>query len=309
VNLSQILKKTNRGFAILEIVVGAVVILGIGALVWKMMMPAESRNNSDTTSSPTPQTYANPTSTPTGAEEGKWPMPTDVVWENTSEGGWAPIYGTPPACPDPLEFVPPSDISKATSILYPGQERRGTFEGQGGNYKPHGGFRFDGQAYNAVQVKSPFDGYLYRGARFLMEGEIQYTFDIINPCGIMVRLGHLRELSPKFQEIADKFPEARELDSRTEKVTPMVKVETGEVIATAVGFVKENTFFDWGVFDLRRMNDSARSPAYQQAHLDAKELTFYAVCWFDLLSAEDEEFVRGLPAADPINGKNSDYCK
>lgn len=217
----------------------------------------------------------------------------------------------PPACPNPLQFKLPADISKATALLYPGQERRGNFEGQGGNYKPHGGFRFDNSKYNEITVSSPFDGYVYRGSKFLQEGEIQYTFDIVNPCGIMIRLGHLRELSPAFQAIADKFPAPRDLDSRTERVVPMVKVETGDPIATAVGFKNAagNTFFDWGVYDMRQANAASKSTAYQQAHADAKELAYYAVCWLDMLSSADETAVRALPAADPVSGKTSDYCK
>ena len=304
-------RNSQNGFTGIEVIIGVVVFAIIGGGIWLVM----SNGNNKTTSSDNeaPTVTNSPTSTPNNNEQiaaSTWPTADDVTWDNTSEGGWLAVYGTPPPCPDPLMFTPPADISKATSILYPGQERRGTFEGQGGNYKPHGGFRFDGLKYNEVQVKAPFDGYVYRGSRFLFEGEIQYTFDIINPCGIMVRLGHLRELSPEYQAIADKFPEPRELDSRTERVQPRVAVKTGDLIATAVGFIKgENTFFDWGVFDLRQQNTASQSTTYQQAHADAKELAFYAVCWFDLVDKSNSDIIKSLPAADPVNGKTSDYCK
>ena len=61
----------------------------------------------------------------------------------------APISSSPSAgasprssCPAPL-LQTPVDLSKVTSILYPGQER-------GGNYKAHGVFGFDNAPDNLV---------------------------------------------------------------------------------------------------------------------------------------------------------------
>lgn len=51
-------------------------------------------------------------------------------------GGVAWDAESAPACPDPLILQTPVDLTLATAILYPGQER-------GGDFKPHGGFRFD----------------------------------------------------------------------------------------------------------------------------------------------------------------------
>ena len=48
-------------------------------------------------------------------------------------------------CPDPFVFQLPIDINKATSVLYPGQIR-------GGDYKAHGGFRFDKSLPNEITV-------------------------------------------------------------------------------------------------------------------------------------------------------------
>lgn len=233
----------------------------------------------------------------------------DVQWENTSEGGWLAL-STPSTCPEPFTLQSPSDLMKATSLLYPGQERKGdVFSGAGGNYKPHGGFRFDGLKLTDVKVASPVDGYVYRGSRYLIKGEIQYTFDLIHSCGYMIRLGHLRELSPTFQTYADKFPPAAEEDSRTERVAGFPKIKAGDIIATAVGLPPSNTFFDLGVYDLRKQNEVSKTPAYQQAHADAKELAYYAVCWLDMLPKDSSSFIKNLPAGDPQSGKTSDYCK
>ena len=215
-----------------------------------------------------------------------------MTWSYNGQA-WQPS-GTPPACPNPLTIPLPSDLSRVTSILYPGQSRP--------DYKPHGGFRFDraGQT-NDVQVMSAIEGAIYRGGRFLVSGEIQYTFDFINECGIMHRLGHLRDLSPRFQALANAFPPAVENDSRTTLVPQGQRVTIGEVIATAVGLrATTNVFFDWGVYDLRARNGVAGLSG---------ELEAYGICWIDRLSASDAARVRSLPPGDPTAGTRSDYCR
>lgn len=225
----------------------------------------------------------------------------DVRWQTTAEGTWSAL-GTPPDCPNPFKIKSPTDISKVTSILYPGQVR-------GGDYKPHGGFRFDGLKNSEISVTSPINGYVLRGGRFLAGGEVQYTFDIINPCGYMVRVGHLLTLSPTFQSYADKFPPAVEGDSRTVELQSYARVKEGDVIATGVGLTTgNNTSFDFGVYDLRKQNEASKSTAYQQMYSNEKEQAFYALCWFDLLPTEDAAKVKSLPAADGAAGKTSDYC-
>jgi hypothetical protein len=191
-------------------------------------------------------------------------------------------------------------MNQPTSVLYPGQSRP--------DYKPHAGFRYDGTGQtNAVTVVAPMDGIVFRGARFLEGGEIQYTFDLINSCGIMHRVGHLRELTARFQAIADGFPSATEGDSRTTNVSGQT-VTAGEAIATAIGFrTTNNRFYDWGVFDLRQRNARSADAAWAAAH--PGELAHYALCVFDLLPAGDAARIRSLPAADPTAGRTSDFCR
>src|SRR3989344_1264837 len=134
----------------------------------------------------------------------------------------------PTECPDPFIFSLPIDITNATSVLYPGQIR-------GGDYKAHGGFRFENSAPGDILVTAPIDAKVIAGARYPANtGDIQYTFDFEHPCGVRYRLGHLLTLSPKFQEIAKKFPMPKGLDSRTTQVYPPLEIKQGEVIATAV---------------------------------------------------------------------------
>lgn len=211
-------------------------------------------------------------------------------------------------CPSPFVFQMPVDMRKATSILYPGQER-------GGNYKAHGGFRFDISRPDEITVTAPFDAQVIAGARYPVEGELQYTFDFAHPCGIRYRFGHLLTLAPKFQTIADKFPLPKDLDSRTTEVYPGVAVKQGEIIATAVGLNRGgpdalgglNTFVDWGVYDYRQKNEISKNPAWAANH--PYEIEQYAVCWFDWISVGDRATVLALPSSDSQSGKMSDYCK
>lgn len=212
------------------------------------------------------------------------------------------------SCPDPFIFPLPIDINKATSILYPGQVR-------GGDFKAHGGFRFDNSLPSDILVTAPIDAKVIAGARYPANtGDLQYTFDFEHPCGIRYRLGHLLTLSPKFQELAEKFPLPKGLDSRTTQISPPIEVKKGEVIATAVGMTKNgsgkdgtNAFLDWGVYDYRQKNEASKDPAWAASH--ASDTYQYAVCWFDWISAEDRAKVLALPSSDYQSGKTSDYCK
>lgn len=226
---------------------------------------------------------------------------TQVSWMLT-ENGWQ-ANGTPASCPSPV-LKTPVDLTNVTTILYPGQTR-------GGNYKPHGGFRFDNAKSSNVTVTAPMDAVIVDGGRYLVNGEIQYTFDFIAPCGMMYRIGHLLVLDPKYQKIADKFPAAAEGDSRTENVNPQISVTAGETIATAVGVTKGglNVFFDFGVYNLLTKNQASQDSTWASNPAHDPQLAQHAVCWFDLLPSADGTKVRSLPAGDPTSGKTSDYCK
>lgn len=292
----KLAKLNQRGFHHLPVILGVIVLLVIGFAATRVFKKQKQH-----------------------APEGVYTQPaqeeatdSNVTWENTSEKTWMAMGGTPPKCPEPFKLQSPSpQLSKATALLYPGQERRGSFEGMGGNYKPHGGFRFDSVKADDIDVVVPIDGYVYRGSRYLTNGEIQYTFDFVHPCGYMVRLGHLRELSPTFQKYADAFPPAAEEDSRTERVNGFPKVKAGDLVATSSGYktTANNTFFDLGVFDLRKTNEASKDAAYQAKHSDSREHTWYAVCWLDMLPSKDSQYIKSLPPGDPAAGKTSDYCK
>lgn len=211
-------------------------------------------------------------------------------------------------CPTPFVVALPVNLDQVTSILYPGQVR-------GGEFKAHGGFRFDTSRPEDIEVKASFDAAVIAGARYPINDEIQYTFDFAHPCGIHYRLGHLLTLTPKFQAIAEGFPLPSGLDSRTTEVRPPIQVKQGEVIATAVGLTQGgppqlgglNTFVDWGLYDYRQKNAASQDPSWAATH--SSETYQYAVCWFDWISPTERERVLSFPSSDAEHGKESDYCQ
>lgn len=227
---------------------------------------------------------------------------TKVSWDYDGEN-WYSI-GNPPPCPEQIIKQTPTDITLATSINYPGVA-------ENGDYTPHGGFGFENSKPDDITVYVPQDGFVIGGVRYIQEGELQYLFDFSHPCGIMYRLDHLLELSPKFQEIAEKLPEPKVDDSRGTTFNEPVKVESGEVIATAVGF---RNFpgallgFDFGVYDIRQKNQAAQDPTWLQKH--GGDQAPYALCWLDLLPPKDKPIAKNLPC--PGGGfeckEKSDYC-
>ena len=225
-----------------------------------------------------------------GSAEATPTVPTEVAT--------SPEMSTPQSsCPTPL-LQSPVDLSKVTSILYPGQER-------GGNYKAHGGFGFDDATDNSVTVEIPLDGKITRVARYRELGEVQYLFEFEGNCGVSFRLDHLRELTAKFEAVVAAFPIKE--DSRTELVNPPVAVMLGEVIATEIGFLN-NVFLDFGVYDMRQKNEASKDPAWAGAHSQFPADS-YGICWLDALPQADSLVVKALPSRDGASGTKSDYCE
>lgn len=220
----------------------------------------------------------------------------DVSWVYKEET-WQ-VEGNPPDCPEPLILDSPVELTLVSGILYPGQIR--------GDFKAHGGFRFDNRDTNDIEVRAVMDGYILKASRYEDGGEIQNFLFYVNDCGIMVMNDHLLTLSPKLQQIFDKLPIGKDGDSRTTEITPRVILQKGEVMATEIGYKrsfstskqKKNIFVDFGLYDLRKTNGTK----------SINEYSSYGLCWFDNLSLEDENLVRNLPAGGK-EGKISDYCK
>ena len=207
---------------------------------------------------------------------------------------------TPPKCPS-LVFESPINISKVTSILYPGQYR-------GGNYKAHGGFRYDNPKINNLKVISPISGYVRDGnRRIVSNGSVEYDFDIINPCGIMIRLDHLTNLSPAFQKLANRLPKPIKNDSRTTILAPYIVIKKGGWVGTQIK-TDVNFGLDWGVYDLRNENEASKNPSYRKEHQKYAWADFHALCWLNYLPPKEKIIAKSLPSGDEVSGRKSDYC-
>lgn len=225
-----------------------------------------------------------------------------VTWEFNGEK-WQP-QGSPPACEELLTIQSPVDVNKVNSVLLPGQVR-------GTDFKPHGGLATDMQPNNDMIVSTVRDGYLYRGARYISFGEVQYMFDFIDPCGVMFRLDHLGTLTSEFQKYANKMPEPQPEDSRTTTFNDHRIIPKGTVVATSIGIKKEvNSFFDFGLYDLRKQNAASKTELYKtdQLRIDDKEQSFYALCWFNNLPEPDKTKILSYPERDGSHTGKSDYC-
>jgi len=210
-------------------------------------------------------------------------------------------------CPEPLVFPTPVDVSLASGILYPGQLR-------GGDYKPHGGFRFDNRADNKVEVRAIMDGYVLKAAKYDDGYDVQISIFFVSDCGMMVMHDHLLTLSPKLDEILKDLPIGQGGDSRTTEIS-RVDFEKGELLATEVGYPDfpggsngKNIFVDFGLYDLRKTNGVVYDSGFRDKHPNINEYGTHALCWFDYLLPDDERVVKSLPAGGN-EGKTSDYCK
>ncbi len=283
------MRKDQNGIAHVLLILLIVVILAVvGFVGWRVFSKKPTSSNQTSQSSSQSASSAS----------------TNVDWQFDGSK-WQPS-DTPPTCPNPLVFNnSPADVSKATAVLYPGQTR-------GGNYKPHGGLRFDGLNNSDVKVSAVMDAQLVEGSRYIEQGEVQYMLRFTNACGISYRFDHLLTLAPTFQEQADKLPAAKQDDSRTTPFDKPISVKAGDVVATAVGFKNsspKNTAFDFGVYDLRQPNEASKNASFVSKHQNELSQAGFAVCWFDMLPSKDAAIVKSLPAADQASGKTSDYCK
>lgn len=285
------MKKNQTGFGLVELLLVVAVISILGLLGWKFFAAKDSEEQSSGQ-----QAMQN--------ENSEELTTTHVSWSfDYQSEKWKPS-STPPSCKDPFTFdISPVDMSRATSVLYPGQTR-------GGHYKAHGGVAFDNNTDNQVTVVMPYDAYLVGGSRYIESGEVQYIFDFESECGIAIRFDHLATLSDKFAGIANQYlPEPKVDDSRGTKIEPML-VKSGEIIATAIGYTmpRLNVGMDFGVYDYRQRNTAARNATYRQAHASFSASNYHAVCWFDMLPGGDAVTANALPSRDQAMGKTSDYC-
>jgi hypothetical protein len=228
-----------------------------------------------------------------------------VVWRFDGKE-WI-SQGSVPQCPSPLILTGELlDFSKVLSIVQPGQIR-------GGSYKPHAGLRWSefGGVVKGISIKAPFDGEVVAAAQYISEGNYQFTINIIHPCGIMLRLGHLLEPSDSIKKILSTIPPAIENDSR-ESFLSGTFIKKDQLIASEVGMVPPaspdslGTFMDLGIVDLRKKNAALDSNFKSNADI---KYALYSVCWYEgnYFSDSDRARVLNLPFSN--GDATSDYCK
>ena len=240
------------------------------------------------------------------AAEGGPKAKAPVTWSWNGKDAWLPSAKAP-SC-GKFRLQPPAQVAALDGWLPSGRLNE-----TARYYKAHGALRFADPSANGT-VAAAVDGYFVRGAAYRenrdgqMNGpgsSVQYLVDIQHPCGFLVRYDHLRTLRPALQRIFDRSIPVGE-DSRTTNVKP-VKISKGQVLATAVSVPDHPSprQFDFGVYDLRRQQQSLHSGAWLADHGSGAELANFAVCWPRLMGSTGAQ-IEALPNIAPQDG--TDIC-
>lgn len=296
----KVLALKQKGFAHIEILIVAIVLIGIGFAGYKVVSnkkdDGKGAQNAQATSPP------NDSGPP--------------VWEyDQSKLAWYVKSGTAPACKEPFTFdVSPVDMSKITAVGLPGAYR-------GFSYKAHGGFRAAASTKGKVDVKMPYDATLKNITRYYEKipgnsNELQYLLSFESDCGIAFRFDHLYTLAPAFQAQAEKSPPPKQDDTSGNPGAPInITFKAGDLVATEVGFKQaQNYGFDFGVYDYRRPNEISKNSQWAEIHKPFSATTFHGVCWLPMLPGADASKAEAMAkdrsnynSSKPFN-LTSDYC-
>ncbi len=230
-----------------------------------------------------------------------------VQWQYDFNNATWVSQGVVPKCPTPLISTSElTDFSKIVSIVQPGQSR-------GGSYKPHGGLRWStfGTYVKGVTITAPFDGEIVGAVHYTVSGIYQFGINIIHPCGVMLRMGHLQEPSEYMTVVLKGLPPAAENDSR-ESVLRGVFIKKGQVIATEVGMPLPalpdslGTYIDLGILNLLTKNPALSASFVSNAEV---KYSLYSLCLYEgnYFSDVDKARLLSLPFAN--GDATSDYCK
>jgi hypothetical protein len=244
-----------------------------------------------------------PTQTPTAPPA----TITKVQWQYDFNNATWVSQGVVPKCPTPLISTSElTDFSKIVSIVQPGQSR-------GGSYKPHGGLRWStfGTYVKGVTITAPFDGEIVGAVHYTVSGIYQFGINIIHPCGVMLRMGHLQEPSEYIKAVLKGLPAAAENDSR-ESFLQEFFIKKGQIIATEVGMPLPalpdslGTYMDLGILNLLTKNPALSASFVSNADV---KYSLYSVCWYEgnYFSDVDKARLLSLPLAN--GDATSDYCK
>ncbi len=283
----------QQGIGVIGILIigGAVFLIGLAGWSVFAAMTADSNKNKQT---PTTQPGQTDTGLTDAGSDGKV-----IRWNPDANGNWKPAETPVPTCPVQPMMASPSDMGYLTLVQYPGQPRDG-------RYKTVGTLHFRGIANDQVEVKAPMDATVLRGARYKVGGEMLYSFDFVNSCGIMYRLGHLKTLTSAMEALANAFPETAD-DSKMTALPDGIVVMAGERIASAVGVASQSkTFYDFGIYDLRAPNSLSQNADY--VNQNGREVAGHGVCWFDWIPTAEAAKVKRAAKNQEQTLKKNDYC-
>jgi hypothetical protein len=287
----------QRGVVHLPVILACLVIVAIFAIGWTVAkrQPNAGQATVAQDSSVTPQPQPGPVS---DVGKGQW-----LERPGGPDSRWVYEGGTPSRCPSPLLKNSPVDVSKVPEYGFPGQWR-------GNHYKAHGAMRFTGSAATDIKVKMPLDAKLIGLKRYMESGEIQYLVELVNDCGIKIRFDHIFALSPEFEKLAATTPPPS--DDTKSVPTPELfgqQFKAGELVGTAVGHPATNNIgVDFGVYDLRQVNEVSKNAQWADLHRNESSQTFYGVCWLPMLPKDDAAKLKSLYGVNYSVKDVSDYC-
>lgn len=295
---------TNQsGFHLLELTIVMAVLSAVSAIGWQVYThdtTAMLQSNASTT--------AGTTAVHSVATFDTTSYPQNIWSYDDHSGSWIYTGSAPPACTEPFTIKTPVPLEKATGQLIPGQVRSSSYPGGPTTYMTTAGFRFDQSSHTDIQTISPIDGYVTAAANYTIDGEQQYGVEIIHPCGILIRLNHLRSLTQKFEKITEAIN--RTIDRVEYTDIDDVLIKAGEQISASTGLdISNTTLLEIGAYDLRNTNQSSENSSYAYAHARDKPYAWHAICVTELLESTDRALARKLPAADTEVGTTSDYCQ
>ena len=223
-------------------------------------------------------------------------------WQPSRDGQWTSTHD-PSQCPPMKEVfkIFPIDTSVITQFARPGRTGFNSTI-----YIAHGALRADDTKHDTVTVSFPASGFSLHAVNrrvetYIESDEEQIKLEFIHPCGILVRLDHLAQLSPKWLDIIDNIPVTS--DSHLTFTQQNVHlVELGEVLSNGIGH-PTNTYLDFGVYDLRQKNKIAEY--ISESWPEYVGTADHGVCWSSFFGVETQELLEKLPAGAV---STSDYC-
>ena len=229
-----------------------------------------------------------------------------VRWNTNSEKEWAPSTDPPPCEPFGEVFsVFPIATNLLTQFARPGRTGYANADGTEPIYIAHGALRADNSQYDQINVRFPAKGFsLYAANRRVEEtisNEEQVKLLFHHPCGIQVWIDHLAKPTDKWASVIEDVPV-----TTSSRITFMPagahQVEAGEVLASGIGH-DNNTYLDFGVYDLRNKNDVAEMITNEWP--DYRSTGDYAICWSTFFGPDTQQLLEALPAGAV---DTSDYC-